>query len=44
MQHPDDPEQGVPSCPQPPEGVRQRPGVPLYVACEQPPEQQSLFW
>jgi hypothetical protein len=44
VQQPDPPLQGVPSWPQPPEGVTQRPGGELGVPLaplEQAPEQQS---
>ncbi len=45
VQQPDALLHGVPSCPQPPDGVRQRPGVGegVVVPVEQPPEQQSWF-
>ncbi|HEX9398672.1 MAG TPA: hypothetical protein VF912_01080 [Anaeromyxobacter sp.] len=41
----DAPSHGVPPWPQPPDGVRQRPGVAagVVVPVEQPPEQQSWF-
>ncbi len=45
VQQLDPPLQGVPSWPQPPEGVRQRPGVDCGVVApfEHMPEQQSWF-
>ncbi len=45
MQQLDPPEQGVPSWPQPPDGVRHRPGVVCGVVAllEHEPEQQSWF-